>query len=275
MKGSLKSKIGIKKNRLKRRSGRMLREAVKVFVVIGIATTLAFCMVYAYNFVIIDPYFQLNGTTVRGCEKVSEEVILEIAGIVPSMNILTVNLDRIKKRIRSNPWVEDVFAGRELPNRIVVEIVERNAAAIIKKNEKLYIVDWNGEVFKELQKTDTVDLPLLTGFYEGNRLRWGLLRKGLKLLHSLYSSSVFPGIGDVSEIMGDHVYGFTLVTNDRLLLELGFGNYKEKLRRLNQVMAKLVKRDMDNVFLRIDLTEVDRVVVSPVDVPHRIDRTNI
>lgn len=275
MKGSLRSKIGIKKNRLKRRSGRMLREAVKVFVVVGIATTLAFCMVYAYNFVIIDPYFQLNSTTVRGCEKVSEEVILEIAGIVPSMNILTVNLDRIKKRIRSNPWVEDVFAGRELPNRIVVEIVERNAAAIIKKNEKLYIVDWNGEVFKELQKTDTIDLPLLTGFYEGNRLKGELLRKGLKLLHSLSSSSAFPGIGDVSEVMGDHVYGFTLVTNDRLLLELGFGNYKEKLRRLNQVMAKLVKRDMDNAFLRIDLTDVDRVVVSPVDVPHRIDRTNI
>ncbi|NQU02844.1 MAG: hypothetical protein HQ589_01675, partial [Syntrophaceae bacterium] len=66
MKKSLKSKVEIKKNRLRRRSGSMFSEAVKVFVVIGIATSIAFCMVYAYNFVIIDPYFQLSSTTVRG-----------------------------------------------------------------------------------------------------------------------------------------------------------------------------------------------------------------
>ncbi len=272
---SLKTKIATKKNRLKRRSGRMFREALKVSVVIGIATTIAFCMVYAYNFAIIDPYFQLNSTTVRGCEKVSEEAILEIAGIVPSMNILSMNLDRMKKRIRANPWVEDVFTGRELPNRLVVEIIERNAAAIIKKNEKLYIVDWNGEVFKGFQKGDAVDLPLLTGFYEGNRLKEKLLKKGLKLLHYLSRNRVFPGTGNVSEIMGNDIYGFTLITDERLLLELGFGNYNEKLRRLNQVMVELVKKDMGNVFLRIDLTDVDRVVVCPVDVFDRGTRTNI
>lgn len=275
MEKSLKSQIEIKKNRLKRRSGSMFREAAKVFVVIGIATAIAFCMVYAYNFVIIDPYFQLSSTTVRGCEKVSEKSILEIAGIVPSMNILSMNLDRMKKRIRANPWVEDVFAGRELPNRLVVEIVERNAAAIIKKNEKLYIVDWNGEVFKGFQKGDAVDLPLLTGFYEGNMLKDKLLKEGMKLLRYLSRNSVFPGTGNVSEIMGDDIYGFTLITDERLLLELGFGNYKEKLRRLDQVMAELVKSDTGNVFLRIDLTDVDRVVVCPVDVLDRANRTNI
>jgi cell division protein FtsQ len=275
MKVSLKSKIEIKKNRLKRRSGTMLRETVKVFVVIGIASVLAFCMVYAYNFVIINPYFQLDSATVRGCDKVNEETILEIAGIVPSMNILTMNLDKIKRRIKSNPWVEDVFAGRELPNRIVVEIVEKDAAAIIKKNEKLYIVDWHGEVFKELQKGDTVDLPLLTGFYEGNRLRRGLLKEGLKLLRDLSLSGVFPGTVNVSEIIGDSVYGFTLVTNDRLLLELGFDNYKKKLRRLAQIVMKLDKRNSNGVFFKINLTDISRVVVSPVVVPPRRGLTNI
>ena len=275
MKRSLKSRIEIKKNRLKRRSGRMLREALKVSVVIGIATTIAICMVYAYNFIIIDPYFQLHNASVRGCEKVTEKEILELAGIVPSMNILTVNLDRIKKRIQSNPWVEEVFAGRELPNRLVVEIVERTAAAIIKKNEKLYLVDWNGEVFKRYQKGDAVDLPLLTGFYKGSRMNEDLLKKGFKLLRYISRNRIFPGMGNVSEIMGDDMYGFTLITNEGLLLELGFGNYSEKFKRLNRVMAELVKRDTDNAFLRIDMTDVDRVVVRPVDVLHRGNRTSI
>lgn len=253
----------------------MFRETLKVSAVIVIATTIAFCMVYVYNFIIIDPYFQLDRAFIRGCEKVTEKEIIELAGIAPSMNILTMNLDRIKKRIRANPWVEDVSAGRELPNRLVVEIVERNAAAIIKKNEKLYLADWDGEVFKGYEKGDPVDLPLLTGFYEGDRVKADLLNKGFKLLRYLSRNRTFPGIENVSEVVGDDMYGFTLITNERLLLELGFGNYSEKFAKLNRVMAEVVKRDMGNVFLSIDLTDVDRVVVRPADVGQGGSRTNI
>jgi len=275
MKRSLKRKIATKKNRLKRRSGRMVRETLTVFCVVGVATVIAFCMVYAYNVIIIDPYFELDSASVRGCEKVSEGEILRIAGIVPSMNILTMNLDKIKGRIRANPWVEDVFAGREFPNRLVVEVVERSPAALINRNGKLYLVDWHGEVFKDYQKTDAVDLPVLTGFYDGGTLKKDLLAGGFKLLRYLARNGVFPGLRDVSEIMGDEIYGFTLVTNKRFLLELGFGNYNEKFRRLQRVMAELVKRGTGNSFVRIDLTDVDRVVVCPVDVLGRGNRTNI
>lgn len=275
MKRSLKTRIATKKNRLKRRSGRMAREALMVSVVIGIATVIAFCMVYAYNFIIIDPYFQLDSASVRGCEKVTEGEILRIAGIVPSMNILTMNLNKIKRRIRSNPWVEDVFAGREFPNRLVVEIVERKPAAIIKRKGKLYLIDWHGEIFKGYQKTDSVDLPILTGFYGESGIKKDLLKRGYKLLRYLSRNRTFPGLGNVSEIMGNEIYGFTLVTDERVLLELGFGHYNEKFQRLRRVMAELVKRGMGNSFLRIDLTDVDRVVVCPVDVLRRANRTNI
>lgn len=275
MRRSFKAKIATKKNRLKRQSGPMFRETLKVSAVIVIATAIAFCMVYAYNFIIIDPYFQLDRASIRGCERVTEKEVIELAGIAPSMNILTMNLDRIKKRIRTNPWVEDVFAGRELPNRLVVEIVERKAAAIIKKNEKLYLADWNGEIFKGYEKGDSVDLPLLTGFYENEKVKADLLNKGFKLLRYLSRNRTFPGIENVSEVIGEEMYGFTIITNEGLLIELGFGNYSEKFTKLNIVMAEVVKRDMGNVFLRIDLTDVDRVVVRPADVVNRGNRTNI
>ncbi|MBN2569265.1 MAG: FtsQ-type POTRA domain-containing protein, partial [Deltaproteobacteria bacterium] len=236
MRRSFKAKIATKKNRLKRQSGPMFRETLKVSAVIVIATAIAFCMVYAYNFIIIDPYFQLDRASIRGCERVTEKEVIELAGIAPSMNILTMNLDRIKKRIRTNPWVEDVFAGRELPNRLVVEIVERKAAAIIKKNEKLYLADWNGEIFKGYEKGDSVDLPLLTGFYENEKVKADLLNKGFKLLRYLSRNRTFPGIENVSEVIGEEMYGFTIITNEGLLIELGFGNYSEKFTKLNIVM---------------------------------------
>jgi len=116
---------------------------------------------------------------------------------------------------------------------------------------------------------------LLTGFYEGDRVKKDLLDKGFKLLRYLSRNRTFPGIENVSEVEGDDIYGFTLITNERLLLELGFGNYSEKFTKLNIVMAEVVKRDMGNVFLRIDLTDVNRVVVRPADVGHGGNRTNI
>ncbi|MEA3471109.1 MAG: FtsQ-type POTRA domain-containing protein, partial [Thermodesulfobacteriota bacterium] len=181
MKKSLKSSIGTKKNRIKRRSGKIIREIVKALMVMGISGGLALLMVYAYNYAICAPYFKLGDTMVRGCEKVSEREILDLAGVDASMNILAVNLDKMTDKIKGNPWIKDVSIGRELPNRLVIEIIEREPAALIKKNESLYIVDRGEEIFKGFGEDDCINLPVLTGFCENGAVNRGLLRMAFEL----------------------------------------------------------------------------------------------
>jgi cell division protein FtsQ len=261
MKKSLKSSMGTKKNRIKRRSGKIAGEIVRALMVVGISGGLALLMVYAYNYTICAPYFKLGDTIVRGCAKVSEREVRELAGVDASMNILALNLDKMTDKIKGNPWIKDVSIGRELPNRLVIEIVEREPAALIKKNEDLYIVDRNEEIFKGLGERDCINLPLLTGFCENGVVNKGLLRMAFELLDYLSRSDTFPKMENVSEIHGSSIYGFSVFTNNQMLIQLGFENYKKKCERLNRILLDLAKKDLDEGCLRIDLTDYNRAIV--------------
>ncbi|MEA3486881.1 MAG: FtsQ-type POTRA domain-containing protein, partial [Thermodesulfobacteriota bacterium] len=220
-----------------------------------------FFMVYAYNFAMCADYFQLKNTIVRGCNKVSKEKIVELAGISPSMNVLTANLWKMARDIENDPWIKDASVGREVPDRLVIEVVERNTAALLKKDKNLYAVDRGGEVFKKFEVGDSTDAPVLTGFYRDERIRECLLEQAFEFLDYLSEGDNFPRAWNVSEIYVDDVHDFSVVTDNRLFLNLGFGDYGKKLKRLKKVMIDLARRNPDGASLSIDLVDCSRITV--------------
>ena len=228
---------------------------------VGVAGLLAFFMVYAYNFAMCADYFKLENTIVRNCNKVSKERIIELAGISPSINILTVNTGKMARRIEDHPWVKDASVGREFPDRLVIEVVERDVAALLKKGKDLYIVDRSGESFKKFEAGDSADAPLLTGLYRNGRVEDGLLEKTFEFLDYLSEEDNFPRAWNVSEIYMDEIHEFSVVTDNRLFLDIGFGDYGKKLRRLKRVMMALARRDPNGASLSIDLVDCSRITV--------------
>ena len=261
MKKSLTSNGSPKRNRSKRRSGVVRGEIFRTLGIVGLAGLLAFLMVYAYNFALCADYFQLKNTVVRGCEKISEEEVKALAGISLPLNILTANLEKMERAIEENPWVRNASVGREFPDRLVIEITERSAAALLKRGSDLYIVDRDGVVFKKFEAGDSADVPVLAGFYRNGELRHDLLGKAFAFLDYLSGSDHFPRIWNVSEIYVDDVHDFSVVTDNHLFLNLGFEEYDKKLRRLKKVMADLARRGLEGRTLTIDLVDPSRVVV--------------
>lgn len=261
MKKSLKRTPSTRKNRLKRRSGMIPGDIFRTLSIVSVAGLLAFFMVYAYNFAMCADYFQLKNTIVRGCNKVSKEKIVELAGISPSMNVLTANLWKMARDIENDPWIKDASVGREVPDRLVIEVVERNTAALLKKDKNLYAVDRGGEVFKKFEAGDSTDAPVLTGFYRDERIRECLLEQALEFLDYLSEGDNFPRAWNVSEIYVDDVHDFSVVTDNRLFLNLGFGDYGKKLKRLKKVMIDLARRNPDGASLSIDLVDCSRITV--------------
>jgi len=257
MKKSIKSKIETKKNRLRRRSKKIFYEIFKVFILIGTVIISATFMIFAYNYMICSPYFQIEKTIIRGCDRVTEKEILALADIKPFQNVLAINPHEIARRINSNPWVKNVSIRRELPNKLVIEVSERNATALVKGNKSIYFMDRDGVIFKELKNSEKADLPILVGFHKNT----DLLKKSIGLIACLSSNSESPKIRDVSEIHGDEIFGFSIFTNNGLCLQLGFDNYGEKLKRLNQIMIDLTRKNLNTDFLYIDLSNPGRVVV--------------
>ncbi|MGD1152126.1 MAG: FtsQ-type POTRA domain-containing protein [Syntrophales bacterium] len=265
MKNPVKSRLEAKKYRLQRRSKHILHELFRTALLLGVISIVGAIMIFGYNFTVSSPYFQIKEVIVRGCKELTEKEILSYAAIKPSQNLLAINLGTIARRIESNPWVKEVSIGREFPNRLIIDLQERTAVALVKRDNGFNLLDLDGVAFKKLEKNDEVDIPVLNGCYSDDNDS-ALFTKSLELLRYLSASKEFPTIGNIAEIHGHEVFGLSLFTDSGLCIRLGFDSYENKLKRLNTVMADLERRNMKLGFMVIDLNDPAKIAVQKKNV---------
>ena len=178
------------------------------------------------------PYFEIKEISVRGLKELTEKDVLASAEIKPAQNLLAVNTDAVIRRVSANQWVKNVYIGRELPNKLVLEVQERSPLALVKQASDFYLMDGEGFVFKKMGKSDEVDLPILTGFNEQDKTKSQLFLSTLNLLKTVSDSSQYAYLGAISEIHIDDVFGLSLISDTGLYLKLGMGGFESKLKQL-------------------------------------------
>ncbi len=91
--------------------------------------------------------FTLEDVVVTGREKTSKNEILQVMQLKRGDNFLKINLQEIKERLETLPWVRNVLVKRTFfPNVIQVAIEERKVRSIWQLNEKFYPIDYDGKV---------------------------------------------------------------------------------------------------------------------------------
>ena len=179
MKKPFRMQLEAKKNRLRRRAGELLREIGRVILLTGAIVFITAALVIGYDRILRSPDLRIRETVVKGCQELTEKEILTLASVRSSANLLTINRAAIARRIRANPWVREVFVGREFPGRLVIVVRERKAVALLERDEGLYLVDGEGTPFKKLETGEESDLPILTGCVRGGILDGALVKKSL------------------------------------------------------------------------------------------------
>jgi len=189
------------------------------------------------DFVVESRYFSVREIQVRAGGKVSGNEIVTIAGLSKGMNIWKIDLAGIERKIAKHPWVRRVLVRREFPRRIVIDVEERKPRAIVALG-KLYYVDGDGVIFKEVQAGDKMNYPMLTGLSvdqltaPGRALRQRIqeaMRLGEIMAERAYS---------LSEIHFDQPDQLVVYTAERALtLRMGWGDWQDKLARLERLLA--------------------------------------
>jgi cell division protein FtsQ len=255
------SKIKTSHQRLKRHSGQILGDILKASLLLAGILLVTTLLILGYGYSMGTTYFGIRETQVRGCKELTEKDVLVLAALKPTQNLLAVNTDAIRDRVRSSPWIKDVSVGRELPERLVIEVRERTAIALLKKDDGFYLMDADGLAFKKLETGDESDLPALTGCYRDGRLNKDLLTKSLALFHYLSTAKGLYSAKSIAEIHGDEICGFSVFTDGGLCLRLGFDHYDNQIKRLTPVLADLEKRNVDLKYVLIDLTDPAKITV--------------
>ena len=145
---------------------------------------------------------------VRGSHFLSEGEVRELASPAVGESILTLDIEALKARLRSSPWVADATVTRALPDTVRVEIQERVPLALAEL-DRLYLMDEDGDLIDIYgPRTGAFDLPIvrgLMGVEEDSRRdrarRAGALLADLADLGSEISEVYVEPSGDVRVVL--------------------------------------------------------------------------
>ena len=107
--------------------------------------------------------FALKHVEIKGATHVRKIDVYNIAFDQPSSAMPLVDLEATRQRLLQFGWVRDARVSRRLPDTLVVDIVERQPAAIWQHNQKLALIDMDGVVLEAVRLDAMPDLPLLIG----------------------------------------------------------------------------------------------------------------
>lgn len=213
--------------------------------------------------VVASGYFRVDTVRVLNAHRVPQKEILALSDIRPGVNIFSIDLDMVGRKIEENPWISTARVDREFPRRVTIRVTERVPKAIVNLGY-LYYVDASGKIFKLLEKGDDLNFPVITGIdrqFLLQNLDKGrhLLAAAMDLLGKIGDKACF-NLKDVAELHVDHNGEFTLYTTTGAVpIHVGWGNFAEKLDRLERIFPQLEPRL--SALQYIDLNVMDRIVV--------------
>ncbi len=219
---------------------------------------LAAMAVSARGFVLNSSYFYVREIQVHGGVKVGGSEIVAMAGLKHGMNMWNIDPAAIEKKIAKHPWVRRVLVRREFPRRVVIEVQERTPKAIVAMG-KLYYVDSDGIVFKEVGEGEDVQFPLLTGIRpEDMTTANPEIRRRIEEAVRL-GELMAKDAHQLSEIHFEAPDQLVLYTTAfPIALRMGTGDWESKLQRLDRVLT--LWKGHENRLASLDVSFRDQVV---------------
>jgi cell division protein FtsQ len=270
----------IKKNRYKNpksksRYGISLRISpkfglfLKAFGGIGIISFLSLSLIFIHDLLTQCDYFRAEDIKISGGKRLSDLEVLKYAGIQRGDNILSINLSLARTRLMAHPWIEDVEIRRELPSGIDIRVKEQSALAVLDMGRK-FLINHNGEIFKENEVSDPENLPRVCGL-EYSDLKVSGKDRGLPLsavlewlLIESNKNFILPDM-KIEKIKVDREMGLTLeVSGDVRSICLGYHHYSSKKNRLRRIVRYLRNTSQLKEIQSINLINPDRVILRPV-----------
>ncbi len=190
----------------------------------------------AYNTLTTAEQFAIKKITVSGNQRVSRSEILERSGLQTKDNIFGVDLENAVRNIKSHPWIKGVTVKREFPDGLMIHVLERDAAAILRR-DGMKLMDASGEIFKNLAPNDPLDLPVVTakGGKSAN-VTTEVRKKALKLINMAEKSGIMPAEG-ISEIIITPGGMKMLGTGSLRYVNFGDADISESWHALEMVIA--------------------------------------
>jgi cell division protein FtsQ len=241
---------------------RLCRTLQLFLFLLGFAGLSLLC-VAGYRTLLTSPLLQVTTIQVSGYHRLDPQSVIQQAKIPSDVNILSLDLDGVNRRLRSHPWIAAALISREIPDRIRIEIKEREPVALVRGHQ-FFLMDYQGVCFASAVPSEYGSLPIITGL-DPETLAPGCIvpRKFTVLIEDFYKESNLKMPWRlVSEIRWDKNAGVSIFTvQGGIQVDLGSDNFGPKMARLEKVLRYLEEKGLQKQLRGIDLSHGNRVFV--------------
>lgn len=216
--------------------------------------------------------FEAAEVEVSGLERVERENLLALGGLEPASNLLAMDLNEVASRLVSEPWVKAVRLERRLPNRLLVEVKERKAVAVVAATgtggPKAVLVDEEGVVLGAATDEDRRRFSTVVGAKgyppaPGSTFEDPAVTSGLAVLRA---TEGLPLVGRNSLAVVDCTYPGRIVLRGRrshAVVAVRGGDLERKFARLKTLAEELKRRHGSIEY--IDLSFERLVIIKGVE----------
>jgi cell division protein FtsQ len=110
-----------------------------------------------------DAGFRVKSIDVRGIKRMDPRPVYELAADQKTTAMPLLDVSGIRERLLEYGWVKDARVSRRFPDTLVIDIVEREPAALWQDEDRLTLIDREGVVLDRVPVSQMPDLPLLIG----------------------------------------------------------------------------------------------------------------
>jgi cell division septal protein FtsQ len=213
-----------------------LRRSLPVLAAVGLLGIAAAGAVVAYQWITHSPRFALREIEITGNQQLTAEYVRARADLTTGQNLFEVDLSGAREALEHDPWIARARVNRRLPDRLLIEIEERRAAALVDLGA-LYLADVTGQPFKkaDISTGEGSGLPVVTGIDRREFLNHsGDARERIEravAAADLYRQN--PDRPKLGEVHVDEWHGLSMYTYDRpIAIRVGRGDLSAVEKRL-------------------------------------------
>jgi cell division protein FtsQ len=107
--------------------------------------------------------FPVSTVTIIGQSGLTESEILDASGISPKNSLAFLDVGEVRDRLRAVPLVKDASVRKLYPDRIQIEITERQPYALWQQEGQVSIIAADGAVIDTMRDGRFADLPFVVG----------------------------------------------------------------------------------------------------------------
>ncbi len=249
--------VPFRRRRLKRSRRNPLLRWLKPM---GLATAIVSLPVFATLWLLSSPRFALQEVRIETGERVPRAWVEATLRPALGRNLLTLSLPQVERRLERHAWVRRIDLRKELPGRLLLNVVEKQEVALLRQGKTLSYLDAEGEVIAPYDPSQGIADQVLVSL-DADAGSHGRPGAAIEVLEEITATRA-SWAADLSEIevLGrDDFRVHSTVLPFPLLVRRG--TVKEKARRLESLMPQLLTRY--DASASVDLRFARRIILQP------------